>query len=160
MAKQLPTEIFMPPNMLKAKVGGSGVGLDMGAVKRAEMAMENLKTEFSDWINDDVANLVAANEDYKAAQNAQTHGGLYRAAHDLKGQALTFEHPFVARIASSLCKLLDGPTPHPLPLINAHVEAVRVLVRQNVKDKADPTTTAVAKELEARVAEVLAAQVA
>lgn len=156
MAKQLPTEIFMPPNMLKAKVGGTGAGLDMGAVKRAEMAMENLKTEFSDWINDDVANLVAANEGYKAVQNAETLGNLYRAAHDLKGQALTFEHPFIARVASSLCKLLDGSAPYPLPLINAHVESVRLLVRQHIKDKADPATTALATELEARVAEVTA----
>jgi chemotaxis protein histidine kinase CheA len=157
VAKQLPIEIFMPPNMLKAKVGGSGVGLDMGAVKRAEMAMENLKTEFGDWINDDVANLIAASDGYKADQNDENHGRLYRAAHDLKGQALTFEHPFVARVASSLCKLLDGAAPYPLALIVAHVESVRLLVRQNIKDRADPATTALAKELEARVAEVLAA---
>lgn len=157
MAKQLPTEIFMPPNMLKAKVGGTGLGLDMGAVKRAEMAMENLKTEFGDWINDDVANLVAANDGYKAAQSRETHSRLYRAAHDLKGQALTFEHPFVARVASSLCKLLDGSAPYPLPLIHAHVESVRLLVRQNITDTTDVTTTALAKELEARVDEVLAA---
>jgi hypothetical protein len=34
---------------------------------------------------------------------------------------------------------------------------VRLLVRQNITDKADPATTALAQELEARVAEVLAA---
>jgi chemotaxis protein histidine kinase CheA len=156
MAKQLPTEIFMPPNILKAKVGGVGVGLDMGAVKRAEMAMENLKTEFHDWINEDVARLVEARDAYKAEQNDETRGALYRAAHDLRGQALTFEHPFVARVSSSLCRLMDGAT-SPMGLINAHVETVRLLVKQNIKDKADPTTTAVAMELEARVSEVLTA---
>ena len=157
MAKQLPIEIFMPPNMLKAKVGGFGVGLDMGAIKRAEMAMENLKTEFHDWINADVAKLVAAHETFKAAPDETARGGLYRSSHDLKGQALTFEHPFVARIASSLCKLLDGRTSVPMTLIDAHVNTIRLLVRQNVKDKADPTTTAVAMELEARVSDVLKA---
>ncbi len=156
MAKQLPTEIFMPPNMLKAKVGGVGVGLDMGAVKRAEAAMANLKTEFHDWINADVARLVEARDGYKAQQNDETHGALYRAAHDLKGQALTFEHPFVARVASSLCRLLDGPSA-PMGLVSAHVETARLLVKQNIKDKADPTTTTVAMELEARVTEVLTA---
>jgi chemotaxis protein histidine kinase CheA len=157
MAKQLPIEIIMPPNMLKAKLGSAGAGLDMGAVKRAEMAMENLKTEFHDWINDDVAKLADARHAYNAAQNDETRGKLYRAAHDLKGQALTFEHPFVARVASSLCKLLDGDATVPIGLINAHVDTVRVLVRQNVKDKADPTTTALAMELEARVSEALKA---
>jgi chemotaxis protein histidine kinase CheA len=156
MAKELPIEIFMPPNMLKAKVGGAGVGLDMGAVKRAEMAVENLKTEFHDWINDDVAKLVAARDEYQAQRNDETFGKFYRAAHDLKGQALTFEHPFVARVSSSLCKLLDGKEP-PMGLVSAHVETARLLVRQNIKDKADPTTTAVAMELEARVSEALKA---
>jgi chemotaxis protein histidine kinase CheA len=157
MAKQLPIEIFMPPNMLKAKVGGAGAGLDMGAVKRAEIAMENLKTEFHDWINDDVAKLVQTRDAYQAQQNEETHGNLYRAAHDLKGQALTFEHPFVARVSSSLCRLLDGPSPYPMALVSAHVETARLLVRQNIKDKADPTTTVLAMELEARVREALTA---
>jgi hypothetical protein len=156
MPNQLPTEIFMPPNMLKAKVGGIGVGLDMGAVKRAEAALVNLKTEFHDWINDDVARLVEARDGYKEQQNDETRGKLYRTAHDLKGQALTFEHPFIARVASSLCKLLDGPVA-PMGLIGAHVETVRLLVRQSIKDNADPTTTAVAMELEARVSEALTA---
>src|SRR6202012_5537544 len=94
---------------------------------------------------------------YGKQQTAETRGALYRAAHDLKGQALTFEHPFVARVASSLCRLLDGPVA-PMPLINAHVETVRLLVKQNIKDKADPTTTAVAMELEARVRQALPAE--
>ena len=35
MSRQQPIELFMPPNMLKAKVGGSFVGLDMAAINRA-----------------------------------------------------------------------------------------------------------------------------
>ncbi len=33
--RQQPIELFMPPNMLKAKVGGGLGGVDMGAMKRA-----------------------------------------------------------------------------------------------------------------------------
>ena len=39
MAKQKPIEIFTPPNILKAKMGGTGAGLDSAALKRAEAAM-------------------------------------------------------------------------------------------------------------------------
>ncbi len=158
MAKQKPLELFMPPNILKAKVGGTGAGLDTSAIKRAEAVMETLRADFRDWINADVAHLVVSREAYAAKPDEVTHGGLYRASHDLKGQALTFEHPIVARVASSLCKLLDGPNGvAPLTLIDAHVNAIRILVRQNVKNAADPTTSAVASELEARVTEILAA---
>ena len=60
MKRQQPIELFMPPNMLKAKVGGGLGGVDMAAMKRAEAAMETLKSEFADWIADDVKTLMAA----------------------------------------------------------------------------------------------------
>ena len=49
MAREQPIELFMPPNMLKAKVGGLFSGIDMAAIKRAETAMETLKSEFTGW---------------------------------------------------------------------------------------------------------------
>ena len=62
MARKQPIELFMPPNILKAKVGGGLGGPDMAAIKRAEAAMEALKTEFAAWAMDDVRKLVAARE--------------------------------------------------------------------------------------------------
>jgi chemotaxis protein histidine kinase CheA len=157
MAKQQPIEIFMPPNMLKAKVGGGAVGLDMSAIKRAEKAIETLKVEFGDWINADVDKLVECRDRFAQSQDDDHQGDLYRAGHDLKGQALTFGFPMAARVASSLCKLLDGNVRAPLPLIDAHVNAVRVIVRKNIKDETDQIAIAVATELETRVTETLGA---
>jgi chemotaxis protein histidine kinase CheA len=157
MAKQQPIEIFMPPNMLKAKMGGSVGGLDMAAVKRAEQAMENLKTEFTDWMNSDVERLGQCRNAYAAKANDETKGDLYRASHDVKGQAVTFEFPFAARIASSLCRMLDANGMAPLKLVDAHVDAIRVVVLRNIKDPHDPVSITLAKELEDRVAELLAA---
>lgn len=156
MPTKQPIEIFMPPNMLKAKVGGKIAGVDMAAIKRAEQALANLKTEFVDWINADVARLVEARDRFRDAGNADTRGDLYRASHDLRGQALTFEYPLVARIASSLCRLLDGEEGTvPLALIDAHVDAICVVVRQNIKDAGNQTARALASELDSRVSEYL-----
>lgn len=157
MTKPKKIEIFTPPNMLKAKAGGTGLGLDAAALKRAEAAMEQLKTEFADWMDADVEKLVEGREAFAKRPCENTHGQLFRASHDLKGQALTFEHPVVARMAASLCKLLDGAVGTPLLLIDAHVNAIRILVKQNVRDVSDPTTNAVAAELEAQVRELQAA---
>ena len=160
MAKQQPIEIFMPSNMLKAKVGGNVGGLDLTAIKRAEKAIETLKVEFNDWINSDVDRLVECRDRFAKAQDADSHGDLYRAGHDLKGQALTFGFPMAARVASSLCKLLDGNVRAPLGLIDAHVDAVRVIVRKNVKDENDRVANILAAELESRVTETLKASAA
>ncbi len=156
MTAKHPIEIFMPPNMLKAKVGGRISGVDIAAIKRAEQAIDQLKTEFGAWIIDDVTKLVEARKAYAATQDKETRNDLYRASHDLRGQAMTFEYPLAARIAASLCKLLDGqPGSIPQTLIDAHVDAVGVVVRQNMKGNGNQTARALASELEARVDEFL-----
>src|ERR1700744_5763248 len=61
MAQDLDEEIevFMPPNVLKAKMGNFS-GIDMSAIKRAETAMESLKENFAEWAEDDVRRLAEA----------------------------------------------------------------------------------------------------
>lgn len=143
--------------MLKAKAGGTGRGLDSAALKRADDALQTLKTEFAEWMNADLEKLAASRNAFASDPDAGTRDRLYRASHDIKGQALTFEHPVVARMAASLCKLLDGTPDAPLLLIDAHVNAIRILVRQNVRNMSDPTTNAVAAELESQVSAIQAA---
>ena len=156
MSKQQPIEIFMPPNMLKAKVGGRITGLDMAAIKRGEEALVNLKTEFENWISADTARLSAARDAYSAERGEETHNSLFRASHDFRSQALTFGYPLAARVAESLCKLLDGGgSAVPVTLVDAHVDAIRIIVRQEIRHTEDKTTHALVSELDARVSEYL-----
>ncbi|HSZ11105.1 MAG TPA: Hpt domain-containing protein [Rhizomicrobium sp.] len=157
MANKLPIEIFMPPNMLKAKVGGTFTGLDIAAMQRAEKAMETLKGEFGGWIGEDVEKLAHARDTFAALANDEARGDLFRSSHDLKGQGLTFGFPFVARVASSLCKLLDSVPLDaiPLRLVDAHVSTIRVILRDGVKGAQDRTASVLCEELEARVLELI-----
>ena len=153
MTNKRPIEIFMPPNVLKAKMGNGK--LDLSAVKRAEQAIDNLKSEFTGWVIHDVSRLVEAGQAYVKQSNAETLADLYRAAHDLKGQAATFDFPLISRVASSLCMLTDDTSyglPLPPKLIDAHIDAIKVIVRDNLKDPSDQTATELATELETQVA--------
>jgi chemotaxis protein histidine kinase CheA len=159
MSKQQPTELFMPPNMLKAKVGGTVAGLDMAAITRAEKAMDNLKVEFSDWIAKDIARLGEVYDAFVADKSAAHAADLFRASHDLKGQATTFEYPLIARVASSLSKLIEelgSADKIPLTLVQAHVEAIHVIHRDKIKDISDLTALTLVEELEANVIKTLA----
>jgi chemotaxis protein histidine kinase CheA len=158
MSRQQPIELFMPPNMLKAKVGGTFVGLDMAAVNRAEAAMEELKNEFANWAQDDVRRLVAARDAFAANPDTAARAGLLRAAHDMKGQAATFNYPLIARVAGSLSHLIhDLPetTELSLGLVDAHVNAIHVIYRDKVMDETNKLAVALTKELETLVAEAL-----
>jgi chemotaxis protein histidine kinase CheA len=158
MPKEHPIELFMPPNMLKAKVGSSIGGIDMAALKRAEAAVDVLKVDFQEWIGEDVERLSAARQLFAATRSAETRAALFRAGHDIKGQAATFEFPLIARVAGSLCKLIDAtPAPEsiPLVLVDAHVTAIRIIFRDKIKDTENRMATELCAELEARVTETL-----
>jgi len=158
MTKESPIEVFMPPNILKTKVGGTIAGLDMAAIKRAEAAMETLKVEFTDWIAKDIARLGEVRDAFAAAKAQGTGDDLFRASHDLKGQAATFEYPLIARVASSLCKLFDELKSHdaiPHAIVDAHVDAIRVIFREKIKDISNHTALALVEALEARVREAV-----
>lgn len=152
MAKQPPIEIFMPPNMLKAKVGGRVAGIDMAAIKRAEAAIDELRSEFGSWIAGDVEALSLASQTFKTQPDMVNRHALFRASHDLRGQATLFGFPLVGRVASSLCKMLDGHEHAvPMALVDAHVTAIRVIVKQNVTDANDAIGNQLVKELDAKV---------
>jgi chemotaxis protein histidine kinase CheA len=160
MARKPPIELFMPPNMLKAKIGGGLGGPDMAAVKRAEAAMEGLKKDYGDWIADDVKTLTQARARHAQTPDAGSRDALLRAAHDIKGQAPTFNYPMIARVAASLSRLIGELPPQskvPLSLVDAHVTAIQVMHKQGLQDAKDKTAQALCAELDARVDEVLTA---
>ena len=149
-------EIIIPPDTLQKKVGSTGgkLVLDAKLLQRAEKAMDNLRQEFSGWLTKDIEALYAASAVFAAAPTADNAAALFRSAHDLKGQATTFEYPLVARVASSLAKLMDGMTvwqDAPLPLVAAHVDAIHVIHRDKIKDISNLIALTLAEELEARV---------
>jgi HPt (histidine-containing phosphotransfer) domain-containing protein len=160
MARQHPIELFMPPNMLKAKLAGGLGGMDMAAMKRAEDALEKLKGEYGDWLAKDVQILIEARARYAQNPGAESRGALMRAAHDIKGQAPTFDYPLIGRVAASLSRMigeLPPDTEPPLKLIDAHVSAIQAIHKHGMKDTNDKTALALCAELDARVEEVVGA---
>jgi HPt (histidine-containing phosphotransfer) domain-containing protein len=132
-------EVIVPPNKLKKAVQrlkpGEKVAFD--PVERAEAALAELAADFSVWMESECARLDAARNAVRASGITQgSKDVLFRAAHDIKGQAATFGYPMVAPVADSLCRLIEH-TPDiarlPLRLIDQHVDAVRAIVHRNTR---------------------------
>lgn len=160
MSRQQPIELFMPPNMLKAKAGGGPGGVDPATLKRAEAAIETLKSEFSGWMLGEVRALTDARARYARSPDAPARAAVMRAAHDLKGNAPTFHFPLIARVAASLSRLageLPDAAVLPAALLDAHVQAVLVIHKQNIHNGQDKTAQTLCAELEARVEDALQA---
>ena len=67
----------------------------------------------------------------RAGFTEKTHDALFRAAHDIKGEAATFGYPAIGIVAHCLCRLLEHTpdmTHIPLALVEQHVDAIRAIV--------------------------------
>jgi HPt (histidine-containing phosphotransfer) domain-containing protein len=129
-------EVIVPPNRLqKAVTVAKPTGFD--PVARAEEALGNLAGEFANWMDRECTKLDEARQLVKAEGFAEeTRDALFRCAHDIKGEAVTFGYPLVAPPADSLCRLIEH-TPDiaqiPLGLVDQHVDAIRAIVRENAR---------------------------
>ncbi len=147
-------QVIQPPNTLKARLGGGRFNLDADAVARAEAALKSLSGQFSQWLQDELNKLDAARAEVRSkGMTPETSEGLYMRAHDLKGLGTTYEFPLVTRIAGSLCKLIDSPETRvnaPLLLVDAHIDAIKAAVRDDIRTDEHPVGKILAEELESK----------
>jgi chemotaxis protein histidine kinase CheA len=126
-------EVITPPNKLVKAVAKVALPGD-DPVARAEAALAQLSSEFSDWMAAECARLDAARHTVKETGfTKKSLDEMFHAAHDIKGDAATFGYPLAAPAAESLCRVLEhtpDPKRIPMELIDQHVDAVRAIVRE------------------------------
>ncbi|MEG6509867.1 Hpt domain-containing protein [Methyloligella sp. 2.7D] len=97
------------------------------AIERAKAAVEALSPAFKAWLAEEVEALQLACEAAEAEDfSLQSRQGIFLSAHTLKGQAPTLGYPEVAKLAASLCRLLNYWLPEDgfKQLATAHVKAI------------------------------------
>ena len=116
-------------------------------VARAEKALAGLSGEFKDWMAVEADRLSAAHATIlKDGSTTFTREELFRAAHDIKGDAATFGYPSAGAAAESLCRIIEhAPDLDKVPsdLIAHHINAIQAIVRERTK----LDTVSVASEL-------------
>ena len=123
-------------------------------VARAEKALAGLSGEFKTWMLTEADRLSAA---HAAAQKSgfsrEACDELFRAAHDIKGDAAIFGFPSAAAAAESLCRIIEhAPNLSQVPgeLIAHHINAIQAMVHGHTR----LDSTIVAAELSLRLRKV------
>jgi len=154
-----PAQVIRPPNTLRMKVGGGFGGIDAGAIAKAEQALQAMSSQFGQWLQDEITKLDQVQAEIRGAgYNAATAEALYFRAHDLKGLGSTYQYPLVTRLAGSLCRMMDDPAKRmaaPMVLLDAHIDAIKAVVRDEIRTDNHPVGKVLAETLEARVADHL-----
>ncbi|MBI5260959.1 MAG: Hpt domain-containing protein [Bradyrhizobium sp.] len=147
--------VITQPNPLRKVLRRAGEkDTDDDPVARAEKALAGLSGEFRDWMEKETKRLLSAHAAVveKGFTN-ETREELFRAAHDIKGDAVTFGYPQAAATAESLCRLIEhAPDLRKVPpdLIEHHVNAIQAIVHENTK----LDTISVSSELSRRLRKV------
>jgi hypothetical protein len=150
--------VIPAPTNLRLKVGASRLGaIDAAAIAKAEAALKSLSGNFSQWLQDEITKLDAARQQVKAGGvTPETMENLYFRAHDLKGLGTTYGYQLITRIAASLCRLIDEKDKRmsaPIALVDAHIDAIKAAVREDMKADDHPIGAARAAGHERRVKE-------
>ncbi len=143
-------EVITPAHELR-KVVAPATDADDDPVARAEAALAQLSGEFATWMHAECERLEAARREVgRQGFTKKTHDELFRAAHDIKGEAATFGFPAVAGVADSLCRLLEHTpdmTRIPLALVDQHVDAVRAIAREHARTDLAEIASALTRRL-------------
>jgi HPt (histidine-containing phosphotransfer) domain-containing protein len=120
-------------------------------VARAEAALAGLSGEFKDWMQVEADRLSAAhaailNNGFSEAAADE----LFRAAHDIKGDAATFGFPSAAAAAESLCRIIEhAPELEKVPaeLIKHHINAILAIVHNHTRLDSTKVATELSRKL-------------
>jgi chemotaxis protein histidine kinase CheA len=129
--------VITPPNTLRRAIRRTEDRELDDPVARAEAALANLSGEFKTWMAVECDRLAAAYAAIlKNGFDAMSRDELFRAAHDIKGDAATFGFPTAGVAAESLCRIIEH-APHldqvPGDLIAHHIQAIQAIVREHAR---------------------------
>jgi HPt (histidine-containing phosphotransfer) domain-containing protein len=120
-------------------------------VARAEKALAGLSGEFKNWMTIESDRLAAAHAAIlKDGFTDITREELFRAAHDIKGDAATFGFPSAGAAADSLCRIIEhAPSlaKVPAPLIAHHINAIQAIVRERTRLDTVSTANELSRQL-------------
>lgn len=132
-------EMISPPNTLKTKVGKGGPGaVSPEMLERAEQVIADLTDDYLEWVVEDLEKLVGAFNDLKEGKGEAKDllDKVFQITHDMKGQGGSFGYDLITIVGNDLCRFLEDlekPGPDDIKVIALHVDAMRVIITENIK---------------------------
>ncbi len=135
-------EYITPPHTIRTKVSGGGP-LSSQMLKRAEDVVLKHAEKYIERAQIQIDGLVEA---MREAQEAEGDGKtsfekIFLQSHDIRGLGSTFGYFLVSDIAASLCNFVetvDTADDGVMDVMNAHVDALRGMIGNNVKGDGGP----------------------
>ena len=152
--------LYRPPNRLREKLGElDGPDPDL-LIARIETGIAGLKQRYISWANADLTSLYGALDAARAhlGRRRDHIGEMHEIAHNMRGQAGTFDYPLITEIGSSLCSLVDRAVNFgdaELEAVALHVQAIHTVIGGRIEGHGDQQARQMLAGLSAVSAKVL-----
>lgn len=150
-----------PENALAAKLSGARISEEEleKRLAAADQKIANVAAGFTDWTMADIA---TAQEELAKLEsgdgNEESLQTIFRISHDIKGQGGTFGFTLATQIAGPLCDFIRSakaiPSKDQLAVIKAHLGALQMVIKQNIRGDGDETTQQLIEKLAVAVSRV------
>ena len=155
-------QIIDPPNLLAVKAPLTARAVS-AMIADAERAVEALRDDYADWAEQDLRVLEQAMQGIvtDTSRRGDHMRDLHRIAFDMPGLAGSFDYPLITVICASLCKIIDMEpriSAKMLQVLQAHVDAVRTVIKLQVRSDGGETGCALIQELTTATATFAAAE--
>ena len=129
------------------------------ALNRAEKAVDAVAKEFEGMLAGELDEVDALMAAYKQTSSQANLDALFGRIHNLRGQGTTLGYPLITRIGTSFCRYIidrDPSKPVKAPLIEQHLQALRIVLKERTESEGDAVSKQVAEALETAVDKELA----
>lgn len=136
--------VINPPNKLRAKVSVGGPGaVDAAMLERAEAVIADLGGNYLEWVKQDFGKLDQAFRKLREvrADNGPVLREIFGIVHDMRGQGGSFGYDLVTVIGNQLCRFIENvkdPGPDEIEAIRLHIEAMQLVIAQDMRGEGGP----------------------
>lgn len=163
MSKEgVKVRFYRMKNKLKEKTAGlsnmdgAEIEFDEGLLASAQEALNELAEDYPDWVMGEIDELF---EVHRRCVDDEINRKSYferinRAAHDMKGQGGTFGYQLITDFSEGLYNFTTtgaGLSDSHVDIIKAHIDAMRVVIRERIKGDGSEMGSELKKGLEATV---------
>ncbi len=147
---------LFPPRSLRARVG-PGKGLNPRLLANAEATVAALQAAYEQRIENDISTL-SSKFDSMRRSGRFDHQQLYLIAHEIKGEGGSYDYPLLSAFGHTLCLLVrrrNRLTAEEVETIEAHIAAMRAVIRGQVRGEGGAVGRELAANLDAMVVRAL-----
>lgn len=147
-------ELVKNPKDFKRLVPAYG-GVDPEeAFKRAERIMDELASEYFDKLGSDIKELEGLISKFSKDRDPAHLDEVFKLVHNMRGQGTTFDFPLVTAVGASFCNYSANRVDknrYSFELIIQHLEALKVIYRENLQGEGNQLARTVVAALQQAV---------